>query len=114
MRRTDLHYPKPKAVSVTQSTEVGTTYSLKELQLIGETCRKRDLKFHMDGARFANAVVESGLDPSEIITESGVDILCLVRPKMVRWWEMRLSSLTVHWRMNLNTDVNRRVSWLRK
>ena len=76
MRRTDLHYPKPKAVSVTQSTEVGTTYSLKELQLIGETCRKRDLKFHMDGARFANAVVESGLDPSEMIAESGVDILC--------------------------------------
>ena len=59
---------------MTQSTR-GTTYSLKELQLIGETCRKRDLKFHMDGARFANAV-ESGLDPSEMIAESGVDILC--------------------------------------
>jgi threonine aldolase len=65
MKRTDLHYPKPKAVSVTQATEVGTTYTLDELQLIGETCRKRGLKFHMDGARFANAVVESGVTPAK-------------------------------------------------
>jgi threonine aldolase len=76
MKRTDLHYPKPKAVSVTQATEVGTTYTLDELQLIGETCRKRGLKFHMDGARFANAVVESGVTPAKMISEADVDILC--------------------------------------
>ena len=76
MRRTDLHYPKPQAVSVTQSTEVGTTYSMKELEMIGDTCRKRGLKFHMDGARFANAVVESAVEPAKMIAESGLDILC--------------------------------------
>ena len=50
------------------------------LQPSGTSVDRRDLpenlKFHMDGARFANAVVESGLDPSEMIAESGVDILC--------------------------------------
>lgn len=76
MRRTDLHYPKPKAVSVTQATEVGTIYTLDELRLLGETCRKRGLKFQMDGARFANAIAESGMNPGELIKESGVDILC--------------------------------------
>ena len=68
----------------------------------------------MDGARFANAVVESGLDPSEMITESGVDILCFGSTKNGAMVGTRLSSLTVQWRMNLHTDVNRRVSWLRK
>ena len=76
MRRTDLHYPKPKAVSITQATEVGTIYTLDELELIGETCRKRGLKFQMDGARFANAIAESGIKPGTLISESGVDILC--------------------------------------
>src|ERR1051326_7375301 len=55
-RRTDLHFPKSRAVSVTQGTEVGTVYSVAELQNISKTAKRLGLKIHMDGARFANSV----------------------------------------------------------
>src|SRR6266436_1936641 len=54
-RRTDIHYPKPKALSITQATEVGTVYSLSELHALTDAARKFDLRVQMDGARFANA-----------------------------------------------------------
>src|SRR5688572_24961953 len=55
-KRSDIHYPKPRVVSVTQATEVGTVYSPDELHGIWQVCRKHRLRLHMDGARFANAV----------------------------------------------------------
>ncbi len=75
-RRADIHYPKPRAVSVTQATEFGTVYSAEEVRRIGETCRKLGLRLHMDGARFANAVASLGVAPREITWEAGVDVLC--------------------------------------
>lgn len=75
-RRTDIHYPKPKAVSVTQSTELGTVYSADELQAIGEQVKRWKLKLHMDGARFANAVASLNAAPKEITWQAGVDVLC--------------------------------------
>jgi threonine aldolase len=75
-QRTDIHYPKPRAVSVTQATEVGTVYSLAELRAIGETCRGLGLSLHMDGARFANAVASLGAKPKEVTWQAGVDVLC--------------------------------------
>jgi threonine aldolase len=75
-RRTDLHFPKSRAVSVTQGTEVGTLYSVSELQNISSTAKQLGLKMHMDGARFANAVVSLGVKPREITWEAGVDVLC--------------------------------------
>jgi len=75
-RRTDIHYPKPRAVSVTQATEVGTVYSLAELGAIGEMTRKLGLNWHMDGARFANAVASLGVSPKETTWQRGVDVLC--------------------------------------
>lgn len=75
-RRTDIHFPKPKAVSVTQATEFGTVYSLDELQAIHEMTRKYGLKLHMDGARFANAVAALGVAPKETTWKAGVDVLC--------------------------------------
>lgn len=75
-RRTDLHFPKPRAVSVTQATEVGTTYSAAELGLIGEKAKELKLKMHMDGARFANAVASLNLPPKDITWKVGVDVLC--------------------------------------
>lgn len=74
--RTDIHYPKPRAVSLTQATEVGTVYSLAELRAIGETCRALGLTLHMDGARFANAVASLGAQPKELTWQAGVDVLC--------------------------------------
>ena len=76
-RRTDIHFPKPKVLSVTQATELGTVYSVSELQAIGEQCRSLGLKWHMDGARFPNALVSLGVSPKEITWKAGVDVLCL-------------------------------------
>jgi threonine aldolase len=74
--RTDIHYPKPRAVSLTQATEVGTVYCLDELRAIGEKCREFGLTLHMDGARFANAVASLGAKPKEVTWQAGVDVLC--------------------------------------
>jgi threonine aldolase len=76
-RRTDIHFPKPKVVSVTQATELGTVYSVSELQTIGQQCRSLGLRWHMDGARFANALATLGVSPKEISWKAGVDVLCL-------------------------------------
>jgi threonine aldolase len=75
-KRTDIHYPKPKALSLTQATELGTVYSLDELRAIHELAREFQLRVHMDGARFANAVVALGVTPKELTWEAGVDVLC--------------------------------------
>jgi threonine aldolase len=75
-KRTDIHYPKPRALSLTQATELGTVYSLDELRAATAAARKFHLRVHMDGARFANAVVSLGVTPKEITWESGVDVLC--------------------------------------
>ena len=76
-QRHDFHAPQPRALSLTQATELGTVYSVDELR--GLTALARDLKLvvHMDGARFANAA--SGLDasPADLTWRSGVDVLCL-------------------------------------
>ena len=76
-RRTDIHYPKPHVLSLTQATELGTVYSLDELRSVTDTARRIHLRVHMDGARFANAVVALGVTPKEITWEAGVDVLCL-------------------------------------
>jgi len=75
-RRSDLHYPKPRVVSVTQATEVGTVYTPDELKAIGAVAHGLGLRLHMDGARFANAVASLGCKPKEITWQSGVDVLC--------------------------------------
>jgi threonine aldolase len=76
-RRRDIHYPKPRVVSVTQATELSTVYSIEELAAIGAACRRHGLRFHMDGARFANAVAALGMPPRAITRDVGVDVLCL-------------------------------------
>ena len=75
-KRSDIHYPKPKVVSLTQSTELGTVYSVEEVRAIAAIAKRRHLKVHMDGARFANAVATLGCHPSEITWRAGVDVLC--------------------------------------
>ncbi len=75
-RRSDIHYPKPRVLSVTQATEVGTVYSVEELGLLGQTARRLGLHFHMDGARFAAAVASLGAQPKAVTWQAGVDVLC--------------------------------------
>jgi threonine aldolase len=75
-RRSDIHYPKPRAVSVTQATELGTVYTPDELKAIWARSKSLGLRLHMDGARFANAVAALGVSPKEITWQAGVDVLC--------------------------------------
>jgi threonine aldolase len=75
-RRADIHFPKPRVLSVTQATEMGTVYSITELQQLGELCRQLNLKMHMDGARLANAIVSLDVAAKEVTWKAGVDVLC--------------------------------------
>ncbi len=76
-RRNDIHYPKPKVLSLTQATELGTVYRPEEVAAAGELARKHGLRLHMDGARFANAVAALECHPADISWRAGVDVLCL-------------------------------------
>jgi threonine aldolase len=75
-KRSDIHYPKPKVITITQATELGTVYSVDEVRAVGDIARKMGLKVHMDGARFANAVVSLGASPKDMTWKAGVDVLC--------------------------------------
>lgn len=76
-KRSDIHYPKPRVVSLTQATEVGTVYTPEELRAVCRMAKKHDLSVYLDGARFANAVASLGVAPRELSWQAGVDALCL-------------------------------------
>lgn len=70
-----VHHVQPAAVSITQATEAGTLYRLAEVQAIAQVTHAHGLLLHMDGARFANAIVSLGCSPAEVTWRSGVDVL---------------------------------------
>jgi threonine aldolase len=74
--RKDIHFPKPRAVTITQSTETGMVYSIEELATLSATCRELNVHLHMDGARFSNAVASAGCTPAEMTWKAGVEVLC--------------------------------------
>ena len=74
-RMGDVHSVQPSAVSLSQVTEVGSIYSLAELQAITQLAHSKGLKVHMDGARFANALVSLGCTPAQMTWQSGIDIV---------------------------------------
>lgn len=73
----DVHSVQPSCVSISQATEVGSVYSLDEIEAIGAICRSSGLGLHMDGSRFANALVTLGCSPAEMTWKRGVDALSL-------------------------------------
>ncbi len=75
-KRSDIHFPKPKVLSVTQSTELGTVYKVDELHNITDIAKSHNMKVHMDGARFANAIATLNVSPADITWRAGVDVLC--------------------------------------
>lgn len=72
----ELHSHKPRVISITQATELGTVYSRDEIAAISGFARRWNLLVHMDGARFANAIATLNCAPKEITWEAGVDVLC--------------------------------------
>jgi len=73
--RDDVHQVKPHALSITNATEYGLVYTPGEVAALGALCAARKLGFHMDGARFANAVASLGCTPAELTWKAGVDAL---------------------------------------
>jgi len=69
------HHSQPKIVSLTQSTELGTVYTVDEIKKIADYAHKNNMLVHMDGARIANAAVHLGLNFREFTIDAGVDIL---------------------------------------
>jgi threonine aldolase len=74
--RSDIHFPRPSAVSITQATETGLVYAAGEIRALAATCRRLGLRLHMDGARFANACAARDCAPAELSWRAGVDVLC--------------------------------------
>lgn len=70
-----VHHVQPAAISLTQATELGTVYAPAEIAAISAIARRERMSLHMDGARFANAVVGAGVSPADLTWKSGVDVL---------------------------------------
>jgi len=70
-----VHSVQPASVSITQATECGTVYAPDAIAAIADVSRRSGLKLHMDGARFANALVNLGAAPADITWKAGVDVL---------------------------------------
>ena len=73
--RKDVHQVQPAAISITNATEYGLAYRTPEVAALGEVARRHGLGFHMDGARFANAVATTGDSPADITWRAGIDAL---------------------------------------
>ena len=73
--RNDVHQVQPAAVSITNSSEYGLAWRPEEVAQIAAIAKARNLKLHMDGARFANAVAHIGCAPADVTWRSGVDAL---------------------------------------
>ena len=69
------HHSQPRAISITQSTELGTLYTLEEIKALADLAHSYNMYLHVDGARLANAAVAMGCTFMEMTTDLGVDIL---------------------------------------
>ena len=73
--RKDVHQVQPHLLSITNATEYGLVYRAAEVRALGAVAREHKLGFHMDGARFANAIVSTGESPADVTWRAGVDAL---------------------------------------
>jgi threonine aldolase len=71
----DCHRVQPRALTLSNATEVGTLYTPAELARIAEAAHARGLLLHVDGARICNAAAALGLPLAELTTKAGVDVL---------------------------------------
>jgi threonine aldolase len=72
-----VHGVQPRMLSITQATERGAVYSPREIRALADIARERRMAVHMDGARFANALVALEVSPAELSWKAGVDVLSL-------------------------------------
>ncbi len=74
--RNDIHFPQPRAISISNSTELGTVYRPAEISAITELARRHGLAVQMDGARFFNALASQDCAPADLTWRAGLDVLC--------------------------------------
>ena len=77
-----VHHTQPSSVSITQLCEANAAYQLDEIKKISEVAHKHKLNIHMDGARFANALVSLNCSAAEMTWKSGIDVSHLGQLKM--------------------------------
>jgi threonine aldolase len=73
----DVHRAQPQVVSITQTTELGTAYTVEEIRAICDHAHSLGLRVHLDGARLANAAATLGASLREMTTDAGVDVVSL-------------------------------------
>jgi threonine aldolase len=73
----DEHSSRPRALALTQATELGTVYTAGETKALCDAAHARNMRVQMDGARFANAVAHLRASPADLTWRAGVDVLCL-------------------------------------
>jgi threonine aldolase len=73
----DEHASRPRALSLTQATELGTVYTRVEIEALAAAAQTKGMQVHVDGARFANAVASLGCAAADLSWRAGVDVLCL-------------------------------------
>ncbi len=73
----DEHHVQPRAISITQATEYGTVYTVREIRAISDYAHTHNLLLHMDGARLYNAAVSLGVPLQAMTKDAGVDALSL-------------------------------------
>lgn len=71
-----VHGPQRGPVSITQVTEKGTVYTLDEIKALTEIAKEFGVATHLDGARFANAIIGLGCTPAEMTWKAGIDCVC--------------------------------------
>jgi threonine aldolase len=100
------HHPQPRVVSITQSTELGTLYSVDEIGAVCEAAHAHEMLVHLDGARIANAVAATGVDLAAMVRDTGVDVMTLGLTK-----DGAMYGETV---VFLHTDLAARAAFVRK
>lgn len=70
-----VHQQQPAVLSLSNASELGLVYDPAEIAALAEVARRRGMAVHVDGARFANAVISAGATPAELTWKSGVDVL---------------------------------------
>jgi threonine aldolase len=81
----EIHHVMPAALSLTQQTECGTHYSVREVTALCEVAHGNGLAVHLDGARFANAVAALGCAPADVTWRAGIDIMSFGATKNGAW-----------------------------
>ncbi len=80
-----LHHGRAVALSLTQATEAGTVYDIEEIRNLSAQAHRLGMLVHMDGARFANALVRLGASPAEMTWKAGIDLLSFGATKNGCW-----------------------------